>query len=152
MQIPIFHAMESIWPLPFGLLLQRLTDGASHHQHFSIPNSRLNRSYMPYSSKDGGSCLQHNFNSQASSNNVVGDSDTISSLFILTHPLEEIQVVSFFLPCLSCIFFYCPLTHYFDELLGIINMFCNTSLKCLSSVEHLHNFMTRLAILSSMSV
>lgn len=97
-QIPIFHAMESIWPLPFGLLLQRLTDGASHHQHFSIPNSRLNRSYMPYSSKDGGSCLQHNFNSQASSNNVVGDSDTISSLFILTHPLEEIQVRIFFPP------------------------------------------------------
>lgn len=53
---------------------------------------------MPYSSKDSGSCLQHSFNSQASSNNVVGDSDTISSLFILTHPLEEIQVRIFFPP------------------------------------------------------
>ncbi|WVZ98102.1 hypothetical protein U9M48_043581 [Paspalum notatum var. saurae] len=87
--IPLPYAVSSIWPLPFGLLLQKSTDGG---RVVSSSSSLLNaRGDLIRPNKEYG--LTYNVSCQA--NTVETDSKAngaiISSHLILKHPLEEPQ-------------------------------------------------------------
>ncbi|KAJ1262414.1 hypothetical protein BS78_09G105800 [Paspalum vaginatum] len=86
--IPLPYAISSIWPLPFGLLLQKSTDGG---RVVSSSSSLLNARDLTRPNKEYG--LAYNVSCQA--NNVETDSKAngaiISSHLILKHPLEEPQ-------------------------------------------------------------
>ncbi|XP_058110276.1 anaphase-promoting complex subunit 1 isoform X2 [Magnolia sinica] len=92
--IPLPHPIASIWPLPFGLLLQRATDGTRPaYLPFSSSSPLLNARDLSRPNREHASS-QYNLSAfSSSSHNVVGDASTMSSHLILKHPLEEPQVV-----------------------------------------------------------
>ncbi|URE26435.1 Anaphase-promoting complex subunit [Musa troglodytarum] len=92
--IPLPFAIASIFPLPFGLLLQKAVDG---NRRISISGSLLNARDLSRSGKDSG-WNHHVFHQLNSFEPVVKENEAItSSHLILRHPLEEPQV-----RCLLC--------------------------------------------------
>eukprot|EP00268_Persea_americana_P044215 TRINITY_DN4466_c0_g1_i1.p1 TRINITY_DN4466_c0_g1~~TRINITY_DN4466_c0_g1_i1.p1 ORF type:complete len:1760 (-),score=299.95 TRINITY_DN4466_c0_g1_i1:451-5376(-) len=92
--IPLPYAIASIWPLPFGLLLQRATEG-SRPPYLSFPSSSplLNARDLSRPNRECGSNPQCNTNMlNASGHNFMGNVSATSSHLILKHPLEEPQV------------------------------------------------------------
>ncbi|KAI7741534.1 hypothetical protein M8C21_022341 [Ambrosia artemisiifolia] len=93
--IPIPRAVTSIWPLPFGLLLQQ-TDGpnSSTHSLFSSSSPLLTARDIPRSKKDMGYSPQQSFNLRRSWDHMMKvDGASLSSHLILTDPLEEPQPI-----------------------------------------------------------
>ncbi|CAM0955935.1 unnamed protein product [Alopecurus aequalis] len=90
--IPLTYAVSSIWPLPFGLLLQKSADGGRMVSS-SIP--LLNARDLTRPNKEFG--LNYNVSCQTHSPEAVSKSDgtIISSHLILKHPLEEPQATYF---------------------------------------------------------
>ncbi|KAJ4980944.1 hypothetical protein NE237_031781 [Protea cynaroides] len=91
--VPLPHSITSIWPLPFGLLLQQSTDG-NCLSHVSFPSSSptLNARELFRPKKEIGYSPQNAINAPNSFDNIVkGDATTLSSHLILKDPLEEPQ-------------------------------------------------------------
>ncbi|XP_062231175.1 anaphase-promoting complex subunit 1 isoform X2 [Phragmites australis] len=90
--IPLQYAVSSIWPLPFGLLLQKSTDGGCV---VSSSSSLLNARDLTRPNKEYGL----NYNSSCQANTLETDSKAdgaiISSHLILKHPLGEPQATYF---------------------------------------------------------
>ncbi|CAL9156743.1 unnamed protein product [Musa hybrid cultivar] len=86
--IPLPFAIASIFPLPFGLLLQKAVDG---NRRISISGSPLNARDLSRSGKDSG-WNRHVFHQLNSFEPVIKENEAItSSHLILRHPLEEPQ-------------------------------------------------------------
>ena len=87
--IPLPYAVSSIWPLPFGLLLQKSTDGGRMvSSSSSLLNARdLNRPNKEYGLTYNVSCQANTMETDSKANGAI-----ISSHLILKHPLEEPQV------------------------------------------------------------
>jgi anaphase-promoting complex subunit 1 len=87
--IPLPYVVSSIWPLPFGLLLEKSTDVGR-----MVPSSSslLNARDLTHPNKEYG----FNINVLCQTNNLEADSKAdgaiSSSHLILKHPLEEPQV------------------------------------------------------------
>lgn len=78
--IPLSHTITSIWPLPFGLLLQQAAEG-------NLPTHDISRS-----SRDSGHSQHQNLNLLTAFDNIIrGDRASMSSHLILKDPLEEPQ-------------------------------------------------------------
>lgn len=90
--IPLPYAVSSIWSLPFGLLLQKSTDGG---RMISSSSSLLNARDLTRPNKEFG--LNYNVSCQTSTVEAASKSDgaVISSHLILKHPLEEPQATYF---------------------------------------------------------
>uniref|UniRef100_A0A0A9DXX7 Meiotic checkpoint regulator cut4, putative n=1 Tax=Arundo donax TaxID=35708 RepID=A0A0A9DXX7_ARUDO len=90
--IPLPYAVSSIWPLPFGLLLQKSSDGGRMVQSSS---SVLNARDLTRPNKEYG--LNYNVSCQVSTLETDSKSDgaKISSHLILKYPLEEPQATYF---------------------------------------------------------
>ncbi|XP_039838827.1 anaphase-promoting complex subunit 1-like isoform X7 [Panicum virgatum] len=90
--IPLPYAVSSIWPLPFGLLLQKSTDGGRMvSSSSSLLNARdLNRPNKEYGLTYNVSCQANTMETDSKANGAI-----ISSHLILKHPLEEPQATYF---------------------------------------------------------
>ncbi|ERN05300.1 anaphase-promoting complex subunit 1 isoform X1 [Amborella trichopoda] len=93
--VPLPFAVVSIWSSAFGLLLQRSIDD-------SLPSCPTFSSYSPLLNardsfrlnRESGVGPQYNLSVHGSSgHNFIGDISTMSSHFILKHPLEEPQAI-----------------------------------------------------------
>jgi anaphase-promoting complex subunit 1 len=110
--IPLPYAISSIWPLPFGLLLQKSTDGGRMvSSSSSLLNARdLNRPNKEYGLTYNVSCQSNTMETDSKANGAI-----ISSHLILKHPLEEPQVyvvqyhLCFCLVVMACHFPTCSL-------------------------------------------
>ncbi|KAJ0979367.1 hypothetical protein J5N97_014841 [Dioscorea zingiberensis] len=89
--IPLPYAITSIWPLPFGLLLQKSMDGS---RPISSSSSLLNARDLSRSNKEYG--LNHyGFHQLNSFETVTKEAGAMtSSHLILKHPLEEPQATN----------------------------------------------------------
>ncbi|KAL6865049.1 hypothetical protein ACP4OV_016200 [Aristida adscensionis] len=87
--IPLPYSVSSIWPLPFGLLLQKSTDGG---RIVSSSSSLLNARDLSRPNKEFG--INYNASSQLNPLETDNKADraNVSSHLILKHPLEEPQV------------------------------------------------------------
>lgn len=93
--IPLPHSIASVWPLPFGLLLQRAID-ESHPPYLYFPSSSplLNVRDLSRSNREYGSNPQNNVNMLNSlGHNFMGSVSSMSSHLILKHPSEEPQAL-----------------------------------------------------------
>lgn len=91
--IPLPYAVASIWPLPFGLLLQKSDRSRTIHSSSSLANERdLSRSNKDYGLSHHASFQQTSFEAVCKDNVAM-----MGSHLILKHPLEEPQV--FMLGC-----------------------------------------------------
>ncbi|XP_077233026.1 E3 ubiquitin ligase isoform X2 [Tasmannia lanceolata] len=92
--VPLPHAIASIWPLPFGLLLQNAIDGnRPPYLPFSSSSSLLNARDFSRPNRESG-VSQYNFNVQNSVvHSTTWDTSSMSSHLILKHPLEEPQAI-----------------------------------------------------------
>ncbi|XP_042491370.1 anaphase-promoting complex subunit 1 isoform X2 [Macadamia integrifolia] len=91
--IPLPHSITSIWPLPFGLLLQQSTD-ANCPSHVTFPSSSTvsNARDLLRPKREFGYSPQNSVNALNSFDNIVkGDVTSLSSHLILKDPLEEPQ-------------------------------------------------------------
>jgi len=90
--IPLPYAVSSIWPLPFGLLLQKSTDGGRMvSSSSSLLNARdLNRPNKEYGLSYNVSCQANTMETDSKANGAI-----ISSHLVLKHPLEEPQATYF---------------------------------------------------------
>lgn len=105
--IPLPHAVASIWSLPFGLLLQRATEGC-------LPTNISLSSSNPYLSardafrqkRDVGYSPLHNYTqTHKFEYNTRNDGISMSSHMILKHPFEEPQVlIEYFSLWILCFF------------------------------------------------
>ncbi|CAK9173534.1 unnamed protein product [Ilex paraguariensis] len=93
--IPLPHTVTSIWPLPFGLLLQQAVEGnLTTHVPFppSSPLSSARDIFRP--KRDIGYSPQHSYSSlSAFDYNIKGDGASMPSHLILKDPLEEPQLI-----------------------------------------------------------
>lgn len=87
--IPLPYAVASIWPLPFGLLLQKSIDG---NRPISSSSSLMNARDLSRPCKEYG--LSHHSTRQVHSfEPVIKESGAmLSSHLVLKHPMEELQV------------------------------------------------------------
>ncbi|XP_020086066.1 anaphase-promoting complex subunit 1 isoform X1 [Ananas comosus] len=85
--IPLPYAVASIWPLPFGLLLQKSDRSRTIHSSSSLANERdLSRSNKDYGLSHHASFQQTSFEAVCKDNVAM-----MGSHLILKHPLEEPQ-------------------------------------------------------------
>ncbi|GLT54489.1 hypothetical protein SLA2020_276820 [Shorea laevis] len=91
--IPLPRTITSIWPLPFGLLLQQAAEVYSPaHIPFSSSSTLLGTCDIPRHRKEIGHSPQHKFGSMSSFDCVFkGDTSSMCSHLILKDPLEEPQ-------------------------------------------------------------
>ncbi|KAF8397264.1 hypothetical protein HHK36_016174 [Tetracentron sinense] len=91
--IPLPHSVISIWPLPFGLLLQKATEGnCPTYAPFSSSSPLLSTRELARPKREIGFSPQHEFSYLDSFEHTVkGDITTISSHLILKDLLEEPQ-------------------------------------------------------------
>ncbi|GKU92137.1 hypothetical protein SLEP1_g5905 [Rubroshorea leprosula] len=88
--VPISRTITSIWPLPFGLLLQQASEGnSSTHASFSFSSPSLGSREMSRVRRETGYSPQRNFNFSAYDYIGRGESVSVSSHLILKDPLEE---------------------------------------------------------------
>jgi len=87
--IPLPYAVSSIWPLPFGLLLQKSTDGG---HMVSSSSSLLNARDLNRPSKEYGLTYNVPFQANTLETDSKDNGAIVSSHLILKHPLEEPQV------------------------------------------------------------
>ncbi|KAG9443865.1 hypothetical protein H6P81_015205 [Aristolochia fimbriata] len=94
-RVPLAHAIISIWPLPFGLFLQRAAEGTRPPQlHFSSPSQLLNMRDLPRPAREFGSIFHNNSNTlHAAGHNLSVEQYMVPSHLILKHPLEEPQAI-----------------------------------------------------------
>ncbi|KAF8720064.1 hypothetical protein HU200_024836 [Digitaria exilis] len=90
--VPLPYAVSSIWPLPFGLLLQKSADGGHMvSSSSSLLDARdLNRPNKDYGLTYSVSCQANTMETDSKANGCL-----ISSHLILKHPLEEPQATYF---------------------------------------------------------
>ncbi|KAF8652488.1 hypothetical protein HU200_062821 [Digitaria exilis] len=90
--VPLPYAVSSIWPLPFGLLLQKSADGGHMvSSSSSLLDARdLNRPNKDYGLTYSVSCQTNTMETDSKANGCL-----ISSHLILKHPLEEPQATYF---------------------------------------------------------
>uniref|UniRef100_A0A804Q002 Anaphase-promoting complex subunit 1 n=1 Tax=Zea mays TaxID=4577 RepID=A0A804Q002_MAIZE len=86
--IPLPYAVSSIWPLPFGLLLQKSTDGG---HMVSSSSSLLNARDLNRPSKEYGLTYNIPFQANILETDNKANGAIISSHLILKHPFEEPQ-------------------------------------------------------------
>lgn len=113
--IPLPHAIASIWPLPFGLLLQRATDGnCPPHLSFPSSSSLLNARDLSRPNRESGPNPQCNANMlNALGHNFMVDVSATSSHLILKHPLEEPHVCFAFLSFSRFCYFFPALFFFY---------------------------------------
>lgn len=89
--VPLPRTITSIWPLPFGLLLEQAAEGSSPtYPPFTSPSSSLSVRNVSRSKRDVGISPQHNFSiANAYDHRTIGCGASMSSHFILKDPLEE---------------------------------------------------------------
>ncbi|GJR84537.1 anaphase-promoting complex subunit 1 isoform X1 [Tanacetum coccineum] len=93
--IPLPLSVTSIWPLPFGLLLQQTNESNSPiHSHFSSSSPFLTARDLPRSKKDMGYSPQQISSLRSSCDRMIREDGTsLSSHLILKDPLEEPQPI-----------------------------------------------------------
>ncbi|XP_010253785.1 PREDICTED: anaphase-promoting complex subunit 1 [Nelumbo nucifera] len=91
--LPLPHIVTSIWPLPFGLLLQKSTDGnCPLFPPFQSSSLLLHARDFSRPKREFGYSPQHTINLLGSFDHISkGDMSSISSHLILRDPLEEPQ-------------------------------------------------------------
>lgn len=100
--IPLPRTITSIWPLPFGLLLQGIEGNFATHVPFSSSSPLLGARDISRPRREIGHSPQNNYSFMSSYNHMTkGDTVSISSHLILSDLLEEPQVVSNSFPCNS---------------------------------------------------
>ncbi|KAJ9683860.1 hypothetical protein PVL29_016384 [Vitis rotundifolia] len=89
--IPLSRTITSIWPLPFGLLLQQATEGISPaHLPFSSSSPLLGGRDITRPKREIGHSPQQNFGLLNTFDYIIkGDGASFSSHLILKDPLEE---------------------------------------------------------------
>ena len=92
--IPLSRTITSIWPLPFGLLLQQATEGiSSAHLPFSASSPLLGGRDITRPKKEIGHSPLQNFGLLNTLDySIKGDGASFSSHLILKDPLEEPHV------------------------------------------------------------
>lgn len=92
--IPIPHTISSIWPLPFGLLLQQELEGNSVAAiPFSSPSTLLSARSVTRSRREAGYSPPINYTQMQAFDFIFReDGASFSSHFVLKDPLEEPQV------------------------------------------------------------
>lgn len=102
------RTIASIWPLPFGLLLQQAAEVHSPTQSiipFSCSSPLLGVRDVHRRRRETSHSPQHNLNFLGGSDyNCKGDTGSISSHLILKDPLEEPQVCDFCFTLVTQIF------------------------------------------------
>ncbi|XP_057979662.1 anaphase-promoting complex subunit 1 isoform X2 [Malania oleifera] len=91
--IPLPHAIASIWPLPFGLLLQQANEGSlPTHSPFLSSSPLLSARDISRQKREIGQSPQNSFSpSNAFDHILKGDGASMASHLILKDPLEEPQ-------------------------------------------------------------
>ncbi|KAF3777767.1 Anaphase-promoting complex subunit 1, partial [Nymphaea thermarum] len=90
-RLPLTHSISSIWSLPFGLLLQRASDGLCP---FTTSNPSLSTSDLSRINREHCAIPQYDYSSHCSAGcSVESDLSITASHFILKHPLQEPQVI-----------------------------------------------------------
>ncbi|XP_031485584.1 anaphase-promoting complex subunit 1 isoform X2 [Nymphaea colorata] len=90
-RLPLTHSISSIWSLPFGLLLQRASDGLCP---FTASNPSLCTSDLSRINREHGAIPQYDYSSHCSAGcSVESELSITASHFILKHPLQEPQVI-----------------------------------------------------------
>ncbi|CAN6469882.1 unnamed protein product [Victoria cruziana] len=94
-QIPLTHSISSIWSLPFGLLLQRASDGLGpSYLPSTASNSSLGIRDLSRINREHGASPQYDYSSHCSSGcGVESDLSILASHFILRHPLQEPEAI-----------------------------------------------------------
>ncbi|GAV64914.1 Apc1 domain-containing protein [Cephalotus follicularis] len=92
--LPLPHTVTSIWPFPFGLLLQQAVEGNIQTTHIpfstSSPLVGVRDLYRP--KRENGHNQQHNSGFSSTYDHIIkGETGPTSSHLILTDPLEEPQ-------------------------------------------------------------
>lgn len=99
--IPLPRTITSIWPLPFGLLLQSIEGNFPAHAPFPSSSHLLGARDIPRPRREIGHSPQNNYSLPSSFNhNIKGETVSMSSHLILSDLLEEPQVVFVF--CSFC--------------------------------------------------
>lgn len=95
--IPLARTVTSIWPLPFGLLLQQATEGISPaHLPFSSSSPLLGGRDITRPKREIGHSPRQNFSLLNTFDYIIkGDGASFSSHLILKDPLEEPHVWTF---------------------------------------------------------
>lgn len=92
--IPLPRTVTSIWPLPFGLLLQAVEGNPPTQVPFSSSNPFLSERDISRFRRDSGHSRQNNYSYlSAYSHMIKGDTTSLSSHLILSDLLEEPMVV-----------------------------------------------------------
>ncbi|XP_030534487.1 anaphase-promoting complex subunit 1 isoform X4 [Rhodamnia argentea] len=93
--IPLPQSISSIWPLPFGLLLEQAAEGDfSHNIHFSSSILSSGACDTSHPRREIGHSPQSNFSCMSPFVNVLkGDTALLSSHLILKDPMEDPQFV-----------------------------------------------------------
>ncbi|XP_052185110.1 anaphase-promoting complex subunit 1 [Diospyros lotus] len=91
--VPLPRTITSIWPLPFGLLLEQEAEGSTpKYPSFSSPSSSLSARDVSRPKREVGFSPQQNFAiANAYDYRTIGCGASMSSHFILKDPLEEPQ-------------------------------------------------------------
>lgn len=91
--IPLPHTISSIWPLPFGLLLQQELEGNSVAAiPFSSPSTLLSARSVTRSRREAGYSPSNNFTPMQAFDFIFREGGaSFSSHFVLNDPLEEPQ-------------------------------------------------------------
>ncbi|KAK4480701.1 hypothetical protein RD792_013783 [Penstemon davidsonii] len=89
--VPLPHAISAIWPLTYGLLLQRAPEGSLINISLSSSNALLNARDVLRPRRDVGYSPQHNYTPPPSAE-FSTRSTSLSSHLILKDPLEDPQI------------------------------------------------------------
>lgn len=103
--VPLPRSITSIWPLPYGLLLQQAPEGSSQSRiHFSSLSPLLSARNTIRSKRDVST--QQNYTAVHGLDFTIrGDGSSMSSHLILKDPLEEPQV--YMMRSLAPLYIYC---------------------------------------------
>ena len=126
--IPLPRTITSIWPLPFGLLLQSIEGNFPVHAPFPSSSHLLGARDIPRPRREIGHSPQNNYSLPSSFNhNIKGETVSMSSHLILRDLLEEPQVVFVFYSFCSSFKF-----SFFVTALFHVNVVSNLSCFCVA--------------------
>ncbi|TQD69455.1 hypothetical protein C1H46_045012 [Malus baccata] len=92
--VPLSRTITSVWPLPFGLLLQQAAEvNSTIHAPSSSSTTLFGVRDLPRPRRESGHSPQHNVNFVTSLDHIAkGETSLVSSHLILKDPLEEPQL------------------------------------------------------------
>lgn len=92
--VPLSRTVTSVWPLPFGLLLQQAAEvNSTIHAPSSSSTTLFGVRDLPRPRGESGHSPQHNVNFVTSLDHIAkGETSPVSSHLILKDPLEEPHV------------------------------------------------------------